>query len=419
MTIGDRDQARAKATVEEIGHVSGLSQVTTGSQPDHTRFQTPDPSEPRSSRLFPLPDRRSQSMSPNAAPSLTGIGAGVGVPFQHSLPTQRNGPRPYVHPSNPYHSTNHSALLFQAEGPQVPHKPRLNHRSVSDMHDAYLSQRDSQFARRTWGYQTSSSGTQVPEYRHPLPDHLPRRRATHGSRRTSHSSSHPNLENHAEVGEDENVYPRARFSTSSQAAYPSTRDMNRASMSSIPTTHPTARRPMDFCPQGFHPTSQTVRLEGEKHQLFMSAKAEAGRTQATITGGVPRDSVSLGRNSFTYRIGSSGAIGSSNVATSTSSNVVEAHNDSGYGSSHEARGSGYMTVEEEKRALDASIRSSRLPWTVSPAVPAEAEAEVATVSTLPIYRSLSDQTIESQVQPSGALDMVSGPTTPQRKPPTL
>ncbi|KAG0141496.1 hypothetical protein CROQUDRAFT_110444 [Cronartium quercuum f. sp. fusiforme G11] len=378
VTIGDRDHLRAQATIEEIGPVPSLCLSSPGppqppSDPQVHIPQHPATSErlpsPVARRRFPQhsipdrptqlvspqmfqpstlqhpshsvtpqlsrlstyerpshsvspqpgalnrsdPDRGSHSLSPQPAPSFTGIGAGVGVPFRYptvapTFPKYENGPRPYLS-SNPRHSAYPIDFL---DPPRPPSKYTL---------------RDP--TRNTWGYRST------PYHSHDvLSDGLESSRQM-TSFRTTRSTSQPAPESVL----DDTESSRARSVTPLQQ-------------------HPAAVRYQTSAPA----TAAAV----DEKALFMRAKAEADRVQSMLHS--PPGST-LGRRLTC----STGQGLSTMMVGSSSANGLE---------------HGYVTAEEDKRALDASIRMPV--WSAEEAAKEVEHASPVTIGTvLPLYGASS------------------------------
>ncbi|KAH9811446.1 hypothetical protein DFH28DRAFT_1063343 [Melampsora americana] len=377
--IGDRGRTLAKTTIQQIGVVPSLCLPVTTAKPDLHRSQTTAPPEAhRNNHWGQIPSfRHPQASSSQSTTCFTGVGAGVGVPFRY--PSHHgNGPRPFPQIINPNHSTHPSAHFFEAPEVQRSELPGSRQSGHLFVHQ-HQTRTDPESSGKTFGYQTTVD-PRVSYHRSVLNDDPTRARPPRGSFRTARSTSQPNLESTPEAPEDEPSQNRARSATPSRVAeveWPIT------SINSMPN-HPEALRPAPPPPLGAYQRIISGSVD-EKQELFLRAKAEAERTQSFFH---RPTSDTLSRSVTLYSQSSYVPSRNSRMVSSTSSKPPDLPT---FGNFHhvvpEQQNLGYVTAEEDKRALDASFlnRQDHL----------EEAGSMLTMTTLPTYGAHVDQRNES------------------------
>lgn len=377
--IGDRGQALSKATIQEIGLVPTLCLPVTTARPDIHRSQTAAPHKAHQNNNLghSASFRHPQALSPQSITSFTGVGAGVGVPFQYP-PLHGNGPRPFPSAITPNHSTHHSASFLEPSGVQRPepsNSRQAGHYSLRRYSNQ--TQTNPESSRKTWGY-PNTVDHRVSYHQPILNDDPSRARAPSVSFRTTRSSSQPNLESTPEAAEGD-PYSRARSATPSRASeveWPIT------SINSMPN-HPEALRPAPPPPLGAYQRIMSGSVD-EKQQLFSRAKAEAERTQNLFHSATPD---TLSRSVTFYSQSSYVPSRNSRNVSSTSANPLDPSTLGNLdGVIPEQQNSSYATAEEDKRALGASVRNRR--------VDSIGAGSMLTMTTLPTYGAHVDQTNE-------------------------
>ncbi|EGF98356.1 uncharacterized protein MELLADRAFT_113614 [Melampsora larici-populina 98AG31] len=370
--IGDRGRALSKTTIQQIGVVPTLCLPVTTSRPDILRSQTSAPHEThRNNHLGQHPSfRHPQALSPQSITSFTGVGAGVGVPFQYP-PLHGNGPRPFPSAITPHHSAHHPAIFFEPHGVPRP-GPSDSRQSGHYPSHSHQTQTTSESSRKT------TFDPRVSYHQPILNDDPTRARAPKGSFRTTRSSSQPNLESTPEAPEGD-PYSRARSATPSRASeveWPIT------SINSMPN-HPEALRPAPPPPLGAYQRVISGSVD-EKQQLFLKAKAEAEHTQSLFHRTTPD---TLSRSVTLYSQSSYVPSRNSRMVSLTSTNPLDSPTFGNLDNAvPEQQNSGYATAEDDKRALGASYRNRR--------VDSIGAGSMLTTTTLPTYGAHVDQTAD-------------------------